>query len=160
MKCQRCNKGETPEWIHRPCAYCGGTGNLPDNFSEIMKLKRCKKCGGEAVFSGVFDDPPTYRFPECMECGARAEGNRVEDSWAEREQKWNEQNTPTNEEWRQTCSTEEFAKFLEDVTSSCYHCGMTDDISQCAFQKHQCNIKEWLKEKYDGRLCEMDSQRV
>lgn len=66
----------------------------------------------------------------------------------------------TNEEWRRTCSTEEFAKFLEDVTNGCYHCGMTDDISQCAFQKHQCNIKEWLKEKYDGRLCEMDSQRV
>ena len=55
----------------------------------------------------------------------------------------------TNEEWRRTCSAEEFAKFLEDVTSGCYHCGMTDDISQCAFQKHQCNIKEWLKEKHE-----------
>lgn len=55
----------------------------------------------------------------------------------------------TNDEWRRTCSTEEFAKFLEDVTSSCYHCGMTDDISQCAFQKHQCNIKAWLKEKHN-----------
>ena len=56
----------------------------------------------------------------------------------------------TNDEWRRTCSAEDFAKFLEDVTSSCYHCGMTDDISQCAFQKHQCNIKEWLKEKHNG----------
>ena len=55
----------------------------------------------------------------------------------------------TNDEWRRTCSAEDFAKFLEDVTSSCYHCGMTDDISQCAFQKHQCNIKEWLKEKHE-----------
>ena len=55
----------------------------------------------------------------------------------------------TNDEWRRTCSAEDFANFLEDVTSSCYHCGMTDDISQCAFQKHQCNIKEWLKEKHN-----------
>ena len=56
----------------------------------------------------------------------------------------------TNEEYIRSCSTEELANFLEDVTSSCYHCGMTDDISQCAFQKHQCNIKEWLKEKHNG----------
>ena len=55
----------------------------------------------------------------------------------------------TNEEYIRSCSTEELANFLEDVTSSCYHCGMTDDISQCAFQKHQCNIKEWLKEKHE-----------
>lgn len=34
---------ETNGWIPEPCAYCGGTGNLPDNFSEVMKLKRCKK---------------------------------------------------------------------------------------------------------------------
>ena len=54
----------------------------------------------------------------------------------------------TNEEWLKSCNTNKLAKFLEDVTSGCYHCGMTDDISQCAFQKHQCNIKEWLKEKH------------
>lgn len=94
MRCPECNgKGETCVWISEPCAYCGGTGELPDNFSEIMKLKRCKNCGGKTVFSGAFDDPVTFRFPECIKCGARAEGNRVKDSWAERARKWNKQNT-------------------------------------------------------------------
>ena len=116
MKCPKCGgKGILHEWIQEPCAYCGGTGELPDDFSEMTKLKRCKKCGGEAVFSGVFDDPTTYRFPECMKCGARAEGNSVKDSWYERARKWNEQNTLTEQEYIQTCNTEQLAQFLYDI---------------------------------------------
>ena len=115
MKCPRCGgKGILHEWIQEPCAYCGGTGELPDGFFEMTKLKRCKKCSGEAVFSGVFDDPPTYRFPECIKCGARAEGNNTKDSWYERAKKWNEQNTPTNENWFCSLPTEEKAKWLAD----------------------------------------------
>lgn len=151
VKCWKCDgTGTTKGWISEPCAYCGGTGELPDDFSEMTKLKRCKKCGGEAVFSGVFDDPPTYRFPECMKCGTRAEGNNVKDSWYERARKWNEQNTKTNEEWRKTCSTEEFADFLAGVA----HAG--------AYEVRNCNTNGmlqtqntdfwlvWLKEKHDG----------
>lgn len=113
MKCKHCDgTGTTKGWISEPCAYCGGTGELPNDFSEITNLKRCKKCGGEAVFSGVFDDPPTYRFPECMKCGARAEGNSTKDSWYERARKWNKQNTETNEEWFDKLSTEEKAMVI------------------------------------------------
>ena len=84
---------------------------------------KCPSCNGDGR-TQYYDHP-------CIRCGGTGEI------------------TLTNEEWRRTCSAEEFAKFLEDVTSGCYHCGMTDDISQCAFQKHQCNIKEWLKEKHN-----------
>lgn len=136
MKCPDCGgKGILHDWIQEPCSYCGGTGELPDDFTEMMKLKRCKKCGGEAVFSGVFDDPTTYRFPECMECGARAEGNNTKDSWYERARKWNEQNTLTNDDWRKTCPTEEFAEFLEFIVFDWNK--MTSE-----------DILEWLKQPH------------
>lgn len=114
MKCPECDGKGVDErgYPYELCSYCGGTGKLPNDFAEIMELKRCKKCGGKAVFSGCFDDPNTWRFPECMECGARAKGNSVDDSWEERARKWNEQNTPTNEEWFCSLSTEEKASFL------------------------------------------------
>lgn len=148
MKCKYCDgTGTTKGWISEPCAYCGGTGELPNDFSEMKKLKRCKKCGGEAVFSGVFDDPPTYRFPECMECGARAEGNRVEDSWAERAKKWNEQNTPTNEEWLRQASTEDVAKWLSKISKYYHECGKRDVYPKIMYEE---DWEWWLKEKHNG----------
>lgn len=144
MRCHNCDgKGEIFGWIHRPCAYCGGTGKLPDDFFEMTKLKRCKKCGGEAVFSGVFDDPKTYRFPECIECGARAEGNSVKDNWYERARKWNEQNTQTNEEWFCGLPTEEKAKAIVCLAVNAFHKKKKEtDVDK---------IKQWLQEEHrDG----------
>ena len=116
----------------------------------MTKLKRCKKCGGEAVFSGVFDDPKTYRFPECMECGARAEGNNVKDSWYERAKKWNEQNTLTNEEWLDRKSTKEKAEWLDKVLMCCNN----HDCPSCPIgEKPHCDkkgIEEWLKQPHKG----------
>ena len=148
MKCPECGgKGILHEWVKEPCAYCGGTGELPSDFSEMTKLKRCKKCGGKAVFSGVFDDPLTYRFPECIKCGARAEGNSVKDSWYERARKWNEQNTQTNEEWLDRKSTKEKAEWLDKVAENC--CQICDEENRelcrgniaigCKFE----NAKKW-----------------
>jgi len=138
MKCLKCGgNGITFGGVFdEPCSYCGGTGELPDDFAEIMKLKRCKKCGSEAVFSGVFDDPTTYRFPECIKCGARAEGNNCKDSWVERARKWNEQNTQTNEEWLDTLSTVDKAIWLSKVA-----------------EKLKGNVwmwENWLKEAHRG----------
>ena len=147
MRCHNCDgKGETLGWIPEPCAYCGGAGKLPDDFSEIMKLKRCKKCGGEAVFSGVFDDPDTYRFPECIKCGARAEGNRVEDSWVERAKKWNEQNTPTNEEWFNNLNTLEKAKWLSQHSQYMYKCGEKQAIPKTMYEE---DWEFWLKARHE-----------
>ena len=149
MKCWKCDgTGTTKGWIQEPCAYCGGTGELPDDFSEMTKLKRCKKCGGEAVFSGVFDDPLTYRFPECMKCGARAEGNSVKDSWYERARKWNEQNTLTNEEWLKSLNTKQLAKWIDNLLMRC----LCRDCNFCPIHKEpNCTcegIEEWLKQPH------------
>lgn len=155
MKCSNCDgTGTTKGWISEPCAYCGGTGELPDDFTEMMKLKNCKKCGGEAVFSGVFDDPPTYRFPKCMECGARAEGNNTKDSWYERARKWNEQNTQTNDEWRKTCSTEEYATWLWKnfdhgeviILWEKYGCPMHKDDDGISRADYTKAMKKWLED--------------
>lgn len=151
VKCWKCDgTGTTKGWISEPCSYCGGTGELPDDFTEMMKLKNCKKCGGEAVFSGVFDDPTTYRFPECMKCGARAEGNNVKDSWYERAKKWNEQNTLTNEEWLDRKSTKEKAEWLDKVLMCCNN----HDCPSCPIgEKPHCDkkgIEEWLKQPHKG----------
>ena len=59
----------------------------------------------------------------------------------------------TNEKWRRTCSTEEFAKWLSDTLYACMRCGMNCHIGYCPFNK--CIIDKedalaWLKEKHDG----------
>ena len=145
MKCPKCGgEGILHEWIPEPCAYCGGTGELPDDFSEMTKLKRCKKCGGKAVFSGVFDDPLTFRFPECIKCGARAEGNNTKDSWYERARKWNEQNTQTNEEWFCGLSTEEKAKVIANATYSTAEAPLT--ILWGGKEAEQKKWELWLKQ--------------
>ena len=55
----------------------------------------------------------------------------------------------TNEEWRRTCSTEEFAKWLSDTLYACMRCGMNCHVGYCPFDK--CIIDKedalgWLKE--------------
>ena len=149
MKCPECDGygKNTKGWIPEPCSYCGGTGTLPDDFAEITKLKKCKKCGGEAVFSGVFDDPTTYRFPECMKCGTRAEGNSTNDSWAERARKWNEQNTLTRFEYLQTCTIEEMVDVIYKVATWTELSSLTRMSMMYKEDKNKRFIRDWLKEK-------------
>ena len=57
----------------------------------------------------------------------------------------------TNDDWRKTCSAEEFAKWLSDVMYACMRCGKSDGESVCHIR--QCILDEeeaveWLKEKH------------
>ena len=151
-KCPKCDgKGATKSWISEPCAYCGGTGELPDDFAQMMKLRNCKKCGANAVFSGVFDDPTTYRFPECMKCGARAEGNSVSDSWYERAKKWNEQNMVTNEEWLNNLAWDVKAYWLANTCGKAMleysHNGNAEKMTLDYW-------KTWLKQPHENEVKE------
>jgi len=58
----------------------------------------------------------------------------------------------TNDEWRKTCSAEEFAEWLSDVMYACMRCGKSDGesvchIRQCILDKEEA--VEWLKEKHN-----------
>ena len=59
----------------------------------------------------------------------------------------------TNEEWRRTCFTEDFAKWLSDTLYACMRCGMNCHIGYCPFDK--CIIDKedalaWLKEEHNA----------
>ena len=58
----------------------------------------------------------------------------------------------TNEEWRRTCSAEEFAKWLTEVTEYCFECGLNiNNNVLCPFKKcidKECDALDWLKEKH------------
>jgi len=54
----------------------------------------------------------------------------------------------TNDEWRKTCSTEEFAEFLFHIAYMCSYCGdeahsSQEKIQQCHFGKCGCQRKDW-----------------
>ena len=53
----------------------------------------------------------------------------------------------TNDEWRRTCSTEEFAEWITELSELCtirHQCELCD--SWCDEKK----VMEWLKEKHNG----------
>ena len=58
----------------------------------------------------------------------------------------------TNEEWRRTCSAEEFAKWLVEVTEYCFECGLNiNNNVLCPFKKcidKECDGLDWLKEEH------------
>ena len=59
----------------------------------------------------------------------------------------------TNEEWRRTCSAEEFAKWLTEVTDYCFECGLNINngvlcpFGKCIDKEH--DAETWLKEKHE-----------
>lgn len=59
---------------------------------------------------------------------------------------WNKSGEPmTNDEWRRTCSTEEFADFLADA------CAWAIEEQRCYKHTEKSTAifwKQWLKEKY------------
>ena len=60
----------------------------------------------------------------------------------------------TNDEWRKTCSAEEFAELLGNIANNAYFCAINGKTSTCYNRKHctgYCNYgwEKWLKEKHE-----------
>lgn len=36
---------------------------------HFSNFRPCPSCGGDVIFSGVFDDPESSRYPVCLRCG-------------------------------------------------------------------------------------------
>jgi len=57
----------------------------------------------------------------------------------------------TNEEWRKTCSTKEFAEFLSNLAYSCMRCGMSNGEAYCHTGyciQDEVDAEKWLKDKH------------
>lgn len=72
--------------------------------------------------------------------------------WKDREKKLKE--NMTNDEWRRTCSTEEFAKFVEKVMDYGAFCATKDDFSweyckECGCPWCVIGFEGWLKKKHE-----------
>lgn len=58
----------------------------------------------------------------------------------------------TNDEWRRTCSVEEFAEWVSNLAYACMRCGINCHIGYCPFDKciiDKEDAEKWLKEKHD-----------
>lgn len=58
----------------------------------------------------------------------------------------------TNEEWRKTCSTEEFAEWISNLSYACMCCGMNNGEAYCHTGRciqDEADAVEWLKEIHD-----------
>jgi RecJ-like exonuclease len=58
----------------------------------------------------------------------------------------------TNEEWRKTCSTEEFAEWISNLAYACMRCGMSNNEAYChtgyCIQDKE-DAEKWLKEIHE-----------
>lgn len=98
---------------------------------------KCKHCNGTGTTNWCVNGT----FVDCPYCGGTGE--------MEMEM--------TNDEWRRTCSTEEFAEFLHDVQFSCNTCTLTSfrlyksKILKCPLQvscAKENGVMEWLKQPH------------
>ena len=58
----------------------------------------------------------------------------------------------TNEEWRKTCSVEEFAEWIANLAYACMRCGMSNGEAYCHTGhciQDEADAVEWLKEKHN-----------
>lgn len=58
----------------------------------------------------------------------------------------------TNEEWRKTCSTEEFAEWISNLAYACMRCGMSNGEAYCRTGyciQDEADAEKWLKEKHN-----------
>ena len=57
----------------------------------------------------------------------------------------------TNEEWRKTCSTEEFAEWISNLAYACMRCGMSNGEAYChtgyCIQDEE-DVLMWLKQPH------------
>ena len=87
---------------------------------------KCKVCGGAGVIQG--------QAPGLVSCCPACDGNGFIEM--------------TNEEWRKTCSAEDFAYWLADICAWAmeeFRCGKTEKADTEYW-------REWLKEKHDGNI--------
>lgn len=104
---------------------------------------KCSRCNGDGVVTfnktdknGYYND--AFFMKECPVCHGTGEIEPM-----------------TNDEWRRTCSTEEFAEWILDVSDECFDCGKSDN-GDCPFGKAQgvctCinkdSVVEWLKQPH------------
>ena len=66
-------------------------------------------------------------------------------------EKYEHKTEQTNEEWRKTCSTEEFAEWISNLAYACMRCGMSNGKAYC-HTGHCIQDKEdallWLKQPH------------
>ena len=101
---------------------------------------KCPKCDGSGTSTiPVALNPFTGAggfYPECKNCHGTGEIEQ------------------TNDEWRKTCSAEEFAELLGNIANNAYFCAINGKTSTCYNRKHctgYCNYgwEKWLKEKHE-----------
>ena len=59
----------------------------------------------------------------------------------------------TNEEWRKTCSAEEFAEWISNLAYACMRCGMTNSKAYCYTNfciQDKEDAMEWLKQPHNS----------
>lgn len=96
---------------------------------------KCEKCDGNGYYYayGYFDDMLcSIAKHKCERCNGTGE-------------------MPiTNDEWRKTCSEEEFAKWISNLAYACMRCGMSNGEAYCHTGhciQDEADAAEWLKEK-------------
>ena len=93
---------------------------------------KCPKCNGKGdYFNEVFNDGKRSRkiLVECDMCHGSGEVPM------------------TNDEWRRTCSTEEFAKWLSKISKFFHECGKRDVYPKTMYEE---DWERWLKEIHNG----------
>ena len=91
---------------------------------------KCPGCGGAGVIQG--------QAPGLVSCCPACDGK----GFIER----------TNEEWRKTCSAEEFAEWISNLAYACMRCGMSNGEAYCHTGhciQDEADAVEWLKEKHE-----------
>lgn len=103
------------------CTRCNGNGRYVNIFGNIV---RCDLCYGTGEI--------TY-----------GEDNRIIPI--------GEQKPQTNDYWRKTCSAEEFAEWISNLSYACMRCGMSNGEAYChtgyCIQDKE-DAKKWLKEMH------------
>ena len=92
---------------------------------------KCPKCNGEK-YANIPVKTEKVICPKCYGTGEIKE---------------------TNEEWRKTCSAEEFAEWISNLAYACMRCGMSNGEAYCHTGhciQDEADAVEWLKEKHNG----------
>ena len=91
---------------------------------------KCKYCDGTGTSNWCINGT----FQTCAYCNGSGEEKPM-----------------TNEEWRKTCSTEEFAEWISNLAYACMRCGMSNGEAYChtgyCIQDKEC-AEKWLQEEH------------
>ena len=107
---------------------------------------KCKVCGG----TGTSNTCVNGTFKPCTFCDGTGEYEPF-DADVELDKLYPTEQT--NEEWRKTCSAEEFAEWISNLAYACMRCGMSNSEAYCHTGhciQDEADAVEWLKEKHNG----------